>query len=259
MIPVPQPRSRAQSDGESATPGSPSLGPPTPTVTQPSARAQRPGRGRRTLIVVGIVVAAIVVIVVIGITVGVIEFGINPWLVVLVAAVVVCGGLSALVRFFPQSLPGLSLLRYLLGFASLAAIAAILYLFVYPALQGQGTSLGEFSNPGMHAAAPAQAAPATVVFEVTGTAPNASISLSPASGENASAVGAPVEHSLPFSQTITTNATESTFYILNASTSDVPDDATVTCTITVNGTVVSTDSDSGSFGSALCSGRLAGN
>ncbi|MEF2976908.1 hypothetical protein [Subtercola sp. YIM 133946] len=222
-----------------------------PIPQPPSTTDALPRRRRRRGVAIAAVVLGTLVLASAGVGVAVaLGAGIDLGLVGLVGVIVVFGGLAFALRLFPNSSPGAGLARGAVGFVALAAVVGLLYFFIYPAAQ-TGTSW--LPSWGMHAAAPPRAAPVTVVFEVTGTAPRASISSSPVPAGSSSATS---EQALPFTQTLTVDATSSTFYILNASTSEAPDDATVSCTITVDGTVVAHESDTGSFGLALCSGRV---
>ncbi|UFS60879.1 hypothetical protein [Subtercola endophyticus] len=216
---------------------------PTPALNGATRTTRRP------IVVVAVVVGGLALLAAVGLVVAVVAFGLNPLLIILVGVIVVCAVIGALARLLPQRLPGFGLLRSLLGFVSLAAVAAILYLFVYPAVQG-GTGTTWTQNWGMHAAAPPISSPATVVFAVTGSAPEASIGFSPGSSNG----GAPAPYPLPFSQTVTVDSTSMTPYILNASTTDAPEGSTLTCTVTVNGVVVATETDSGSLAFADCLG-----
>ncbi|MCU1482850.1 MAG: hypothetical protein JWQ19_3636 [Subtercola sp.] len=253
MIPIPQPKRAPTSGGSLGQPGGPAA--PLPAASFPPASfppASLPRANGRPLVIAALVIGGFILLAAIGVIVAVIAFGLNPLLILLAGVVVVSGVISTLLRLFPQRLPGFGLLRSLLGFASLASVAAILYLFVYPAMQG-GTATSWIPNWGMHAAAPARSAQSTVVYAVTGTAPSASINFAPGSDNG----GAKADHSLPFTETATVDATANTFYSLGASTTNAPDGSTLTCTITVDGVVVSTETRSGSFALALCSGSAA--
>lgn len=144
MIPTPQPYSNPR-----ATP------PPPP-----------PRRRRRTVLIVVAVAVVVLIVAAVGFAVSV--FGLNSGFVALIGAVILFGLISFALRFLPQGLPGIRLLRSLVGFVTIAALAGILYFFFVPAAQSGFRSLPELGGPATSAAT----TPVTVVYDVTGTAPH---------------------------------------------------------------------------------------
>jgi hypothetical protein len=235
MIPTPQPYSNPR-----ATP------PPPP-----------PRRRRRTVLIVVAVAVVVLIVAAVGFAVSV--FGLNPGFVALIGAVILFGLISFALRFLPQGLPGIRLLRSLVGFVTIAALAGILYFFFVPAAQSGFRSLPELGGPATSAAT----TPVTVVYDVTGTAPTASITQSPAGDATTGGTGntgdtAATVQPIPFSRTFTVTGSATTFFSLSASISGDDESTNLSCSITVDGTVIAHDSDSGGFGLVICNGTAKG-
>ncbi|RFA22110.1 hypothetical protein B7R25_05440 [Subtercola boreus] len=162
------------------------------------------------------------------------------------------GVLSAALRFFPDSLPLVPSARRILSFLSLAALAGLLYLYVYPAVTHSSFAGpdGTYQNgPGV-----GTTRQATVVYSLTGDGGASIGAASPLpSGET---VPASV-HQLPWDHPVqlTVNAKNPGLFTLIASGLPVDDDSALACTITVDGVVVAHDESSGAHRSVFCSGK----
>ncbi|MEA9986603.1 MULTISPECIES: hypothetical protein [Subtercola] len=262
MIPVPTPR-RGSAPALPATTPLPPAGPgsgPGPLG--------RPGRPRRPGRVIALVLAGVAALLLAVGAIVVFVLHIDPVLVGLAALVLVLGGTSFGARLLPPIIPGIRLLRSLIGLAATAALAAGLYFYVIPLAQHGVSSLtgGQpYSNAGPHAAGPVTKpapATATIVYEVTGTAPSAVItefpSLDSTSGPNPSG-----PQPIPYSRTITTSALSQPIFLsatvspqLTGAATDPSDPAeTLSCRITVDGTVIDQQRASGPYALVHCSAQ----
>ncbi|MDF2443222.1 MAG: rane protein [Subtercola sp.] len=238
MIPVPQPRSAPGASGQ--LPG-PALQPPTPG-------GSRPPRGRRALIIT-VVAAAVLAGAALGISL-LLGRGIDFVLIGLIAAFLVFGGLGVVLRFLPSTLPFLSFASRTVGFLALAALAGLLYLYVYPAVTNSTGAGGGFTPPGPSVSLTRQA---TVVYTVTGDGSAEITAMSPLpNGDIAQqTVGAlPYEHSVQ----LTINRRTPGLFTMVAGNPAGGDDSQLACTITVDGVVVAHQEASGAHSTVFCSG-----
>jgi hypothetical protein len=206
------------------------------------------------ILVVCIVAGVVVLTVVAAFAVAVFGFGLNPGFIALIAALAVFALISFGLRFVPQGMPGLRLARSVVGFLMLAALAGVLYLFVYPAAQ---TGFRSLPGNGAPAVGVPSTSSVTVVYEVTGTAPTATITQSP-SGDASTADSTATPQPIPFSRTFTVTGSPASYFSLSASTESDDESATLSCTITVDGKVIAHDSEAGSVALVICGGTAKG-
>ncbi|HLP22587.1 MAG TPA: MmpS family transport accessory protein [Microbacteriaceae bacterium] len=143
----------------------------------------------------------------------------------------------------------------LLGWIGLGLSVASVFVAIVSAAIGVGVVSTAVDSAVSEASASAAAAmPKEIVYEVTGDGGSADITYSSMTGGNwgsENANGSP----LPFSKTLTPEAGDawSTFSSFSLMAIGTADTTTLTCTITVDGKVVSTKTSTGAYTSVLCS------
>lgn len=244
MIPVPQPR-------RSASPDKP---PPAHGASAPDAEPPGVARPRRAGGRVVLIVAIALALVLLAVAIAVAAFlgpGLDPPLIGLLFSFLFFGALSFALRFFGDAMPFIRGARWLLSFLSLAAFVGLLVLYITPAARD---ARGFFPDP-----QPRYTTQLThdvdVVYMVTGSTPGANITMSP-SGDGASSV---TSSTLPFERStrLSVSTRVPSVVTLSALTSSpAPDDAVLTCTITVDGVVIAHEESSGLQASVLCMGDV---
>ncbi|WP_147305302.1 hypothetical protein [Subtercola boreus] len=171
-------------------------------------------------------------------------------LVGLIAAVVVFGGLGAALRLIPGSLPFVPTTRSILGLLTLAALAGLLYLYVYPVV---ANSTGAGLGPSPSGSSTSLTRQATVVYSLTGSGGASISSASPLPNDDAAPASV---DQLPWEKTVQLTVNKKTPGLFTLVAIGLPsgDDAQLVCTITVDGVVIAHDESAGAYRSVFCNG-----